>query len=126
MNNKLYLQVLLAIALGIMVGFCWPDLGIALKPLSDGFIKLIKMLIAPIVFCTVVNGMIGMQDMQQIGRVGIKALVYFEGVSTVALVLGLLVVHGLQPGSGMHIDVKTLDTQALASYTEGLYVKYSG
>ena len=126
MNNKLYLQVLLAIALGIMVGFCWPDLGIALKPLSDGFIKLIKMLIAPIVFCTVVNGMIGMQDMQQIGRVGIKALVYFEGVSTVALVLGLLVVHGLQPGSGMHIDVKNLDTQALASYTEGLYVKYSG
>jgi aerobic C4-dicarboxylate transport protein len=114
---SLYAQVLLAIVLGVLLGHYLPETGAALKPLGDGFIKLIKMLIAPIIFCTVVTGIAGMQDMKKIGRVGGKALLYFEVVSSIALVIGLIVVNVLKPGVGMNADVSTLDTSALGSYT---------
>src|SRR4249920_3491485 len=96
----LYIQVLIAIALGILIGYLYPNLGKALKPLGDGFIALIKMMIAPVIFCTVVHGIASMSDLKKVGRVGVKALVYFEVVSTVALVIGLLVGEIVQPGSG--------------------------
>ena len=113
----LYIQVLFAIAVGVLLGHFWPTEGAAMKPLGDGFIKLIKMLIAPIIFCTVVTGIAGMEDMKKVGRVGGKALLYFEVVSTFALVIGLVVVNVLKPGVGMNADVSTLDTKALNSYT---------
>ncbi len=115
--QHLYAQVLFAITLGVLIGHFWPETGAAMKPLGDGFIKLIKMIIAPIIFCTVVTGIAGMDDMKKVGRVGAKALLYFEVVSTFALAIGLVVVHLLQPGVGMNADVSTLDTKALASYT---------
>ena len=101
----------------MLLGHFWPETGASMKPLGDGFIKLIKMMIAPIIFCTVVTGIAGMEDMKKVGRVGLKALVYFEVVSTVALVIGLIVVNALAPGAGMNVDVSALDTKALASYT---------
>ncbi len=97
----LYIQVLLAVALGVAVGALWPELGKALKPLGDGFIKIVKMMIAPIIFCTVVHGIASVGDLRKLGRVGIKALIYFEIVSTLALLIGLVVVNGLQPGKGV-------------------------
>lgn len=115
--QQLYFQVLTAIALAILLGHFYPETGIAMKPLGDGFIKLIKMIITPIIFCTVVSGIAGMRDMNKVGRVGIRALVYFEAVSTLALAIGLVVVHVIEPGAGMNIDVSTLDTQSLAAYT---------
>jgi aerobic C4-dicarboxylate transport protein len=113
----LYAQVLTAIVCGVLIGHFFPALGVTLKPLGDGFIKLIKMLIAPIIFCTVVTGIAGMQDMKKIGRVGGKALLYFEVVSTAALAIGLLVVNLVKPGAGMNADVSTLDVGALSNYT---------
>ena len=113
----LYVQVLFAIVCGVLIGHFYPEQGAALKPLGDAFIKLIKMLIAPIIFCTVVTGIAGMQDMKKIGRVGGKALVYFEVVSTCALIIGLVVVNTLKPGVGMNADVSTLNTDALTTYT---------
>src|SRR5476651_65992 len=98
----LYAQVILAVAIGIFIGHFWPDLGRALQPLGDGFIKLVKMIIAPIIFCTVTHGIAAMSDLRKLGRVGGKALLYFEIVSTVALVIGLIVVNTLQPGAGFH------------------------
>ncbi|WP_442499671.1 dicarboxylate/amino acid:cation symporter [Methylobacter sp. sgz302048] len=115
--QQLYFQVLTAIALAILLGHFYPETGIAMKPLGDGFIKLIKMIITPIIFCTVVSGIAGMRDMNKVGRVGIKALVYFEVVSSLALVIGLIVVHVIKPGAGMNIDVATLDTKSLTAYT---------
>ena len=115
--TSLYAQVLFAIVCGVVLGHFFPQQGAALKPLGDAFIKLIKMLIAPIIFCTVVTGIAGMQDMKKIGRVGGKALLYFEVVSSFALVIGLLVVNIIKPGAGMNADVSTLDTSALGSYT---------
>jgi aerobic C4-dicarboxylate transport protein len=97
----LYVQVLMAVLLGIVVGYCFPTFGKSLKPLGDGFIKLVKMMIAPIIFCTVVHGIASMGDLRKLGRIGIKSLVYFEVVSTVALVIGLVVVNLLQPGAGI-------------------------
>ena len=117
----LYLQVLFAIVCGVLLGHFWPESGAAMKPLGDGFIKLIKMLIAPIIFCTVVTGIAGMEDMKKVGRVGGKALLYFEVVSTFALIIGLLVVNILQPGVGMNVDPKTLDTKALNNYTNAAH-----
>jgi aerobic C4-dicarboxylate transport protein len=117
LHQHLYVQVLTAITLGILLGFFYPETAIAMKPLGDGFIKLIKMIIAPIIFCTVVTGIAGMQDMDKVGRVGVKALLYFEVVSTMALIIGLLVVHVIQPGVGMNVDVGTLDTKSLSAYT---------
>lgn len=114
--GTLYFQVVVAIALGVWIGNYWPAVGVDLKPLGDGFIKLIKMIIGPIIFCTVVSGITSMHDVKQVGRVGGKALLYFEVVSSFALVLGLLAAHVLQPGAGFNIDVKTLDSKAIAGF----------
>jgi aerobic C4-dicarboxylate transport protein len=116
--RHLYVQVLLAVLIGILLGQFFPELGRSLKPLGDGFIKLVKMMIAPIIFCTVVHGIASMRDMKKLGRVGIKTLVYFEVVSTLALVIGLVVVNWLRPGEGFHIDPRTLDTREVAGYAE--------
>jgi aerobic C4-dicarboxylate transport protein len=112
----LYVQVLLAITAGILIGHFFPTTGAALKPLGDGFIALIKMMIGPVIFCTVVHGIGSMRDLKKIGRVGVKTLFYFEAVSTVALAMGLLVGEILQPGKGFNIDPATLDPNAVASY----------
>ncbi|MDQ0737690.1 dicarboxylate/amino acid:cation symporter [Pseudomonas sp. W4I3] len=114
--GTLYVQVIIAIALGIAVGHYWPQVGVDLKPLGDGFIKLIKMIIGPIIFCTVVSGITSMHDVKQVGRVGGKALLYFEVVSTVALMIGLLAAHLIRPGAGFNIDVNTLDSSAIAGF----------
>ena len=103
--------------LGILLGHFYPEIGASMKPLGDAFIKLIKMLIAPIIFCTVVHGIASMEDMKKVGRVGVKALVYFELMTTVALIIGLLVVNLWQPGAGMNIDPAQLDTASVATYT---------
>jgi len=112
----LYIQVLIAIAIGILIGHFWPNLGTALKPLGDGFIALIKMMIGPVIFCTVVHGIGSMRDLKKIGRVGVKTLVYFEVVSSLALIIGLIVGELLQPGKGFNIDVASLDPKAVAGY----------
>ena len=116
--KSLYVQVLIAIALGVALGHFYPDTGAAMKPLGDGFIKLIKMIIAPIIFCTVVCGIAGMEDMKSVGKTGGYALLYFEIVSSIALVIGLVIVNVAQPGAGMNIDVTTLDTKSIAKYAE--------
>ena len=112
----LYVQVLFAIAVGILLGHFYPSVAIAMKPLGDGFIKLIKMIIAPIIFCTVVLGIAGMDDMKKVGRVGGKTMLYFEIVSTIALFIGLLIVNIVRPGAGMNVDVSTLDSSAISAY----------
>ncbi|BDT67056.1 C4-dicarboxylate transport protein 2 [Comamonadaceae bacterium OS-1] len=115
--KSLYVQVLFAVAMGVALGHFQPELGAQMKPLGDGFIKLIKMLIAPIIFCTVVVGIAGMEDMKKVGKTGGLALLYFEIMSTLALIVGLVMVNVIQPGSGMHIDASTLDTKGIAAYT---------
>ncbi len=115
--QSLYLQVITAIVIGVLLGHFWPETGAAMKPLGDGFIKLIKMIIAPIIFCTVVVGIAGMEDMKKVGRTGGLALLYFEIVSSIALVVGLVIINILQPGAGMNIDASTLDTKGIAAYT---------
>ncbi|NBQ57927.1 MAG: dicarboxylate/amino acid:cation symporter [Opitutaceae bacterium] len=117
-RNTLYLQVLAAIVVGVVVGYLWPDFGASLKPLGDGFIKLVKMLIAPIIFATVVVGLAGMGDLKKVGRVGGKALLYFEIVSTLALIIGLVVANVFVPGAGVHANAASLDAKAVASYTK--------
>src|ERR1700748_2999143 len=112
----LYIQVLIAIILGVLVGWLKPDLGKELKPLGDAFIALIKMMIAPVIFCTVVHGISSMGDLKRVGRVGLKALIYFESVSTVALAVGLLIGEVLQPGRGFNIDPSTIDPKSVATY----------
>lgn len=114
--KSLYIQVLLAITIGILLGHFYPETGVALKPLGDGFVKLIKMVIAPIIFCTVVSGIAGMQSMKSVGKTGGYALLYFEIVSTIALIIGLVVVNVVKPGAGMHIDVNTLNASSVAAY----------
>ena len=114
--KTLYFQVIVAIVIGVLIGHFYPDTGKALKPLGDGFIKLIKMVIAPIIFCTVVSGIAGMQNMKSVGKTGGYALLYFEIVSTIALLIGLIVVNVVQPGAGMNIDVSTLDASKIAAY----------
>ncbi len=116
--RHLYVQVLLAILLGVIVGHFYPGVGEQMKPLGDTFIKLIKMLIAPIIFCTVVSGIASMQSLKRIGRVGFKSLLYFEVLTTLALVIGLIGVNLMQPGAGMHINPATLDGQAVAGYSK--------
>ena len=117
-GGRLYLRVLIAIAAGAMLGHFYPQQAVALKPLGDGFIALVKMLIGPIVFCTVVLGIAGSGDMRKVGRVGARALIYFEVVSTVALALGLVVMHVFKPGDGFHVDPASLDTTAVARYSQ--------
>ena len=112
----LYIQVLIAIGLGVAIGYFDPKLGVALKPLGDGFIALIRMMIAPVIFCTIVHGIASMGDLKKVGRVGLKTLVYFETVSTLALAIGLLVGNLMEPGKGFDIDPATLDPNAVASY----------
>jgi aerobic C4-dicarboxylate transport protein len=115
--RSLYLQVLVAVALGALLGFLNPALGAAMKPFGDGFIKLVKMLIAPIVFTTVVTGIAKMGDLKRVGRIGLKGIVYFEVLTTFALAIGLLIGKLAQPGAGMNVDPAKLDTSAIASYT---------
>ncbi len=117
--QSLYFQVIVGVALGVTVGLLWPEFGAKLKPLGDGFIKLVKMLIAPIIFLTVSLGIAHTGDMGKVGRVGMKALLYFEAVSSLALLIGLIVVNLWKPGAGMDIDPKTLDAGAVSSYTAG-------
>jgi aerobic C4-dicarboxylate transport protein len=112
----LYVQVLLAIAFGVLVGWLWPKTGVELKPLGDGFIRLVKMLIAPVIFCTVAAGIAHMSDLRKFGRVGAKALIYFEAVSTLALVIGLVVAELIQPGRGFNIDPAALDPGVAAGF----------
>ncbi len=114
--SSLYLQVLLAIVLGVLLGLFAPDWAVPLKPLGDGFIKLIKMLIAPIIFTTVVAGIAGMGDMKKVGRVGVKALIYFEVITTIALVIGLVVGNTFLPGNGVHATAATLDSKSVSAY----------
>jgi aerobic C4-dicarboxylate transport protein len=116
--KSLYFQVIVAIILGILLGHFIPEYGVKMKPLGDGFIKLIKMIIAPIIFCTVVVGIAGMGSLKKVGRIGGKALLYFEVVTTLALVIGLVVVNTLQPGVGMHVDPATLDAGAISKYAK--------
>ena len=115
--QHLYVQVLTAIFLGVLLGHFYPSAGEAMKPLGDAFIKLIKMVIAPIIFFTVVHGIASMKDMKKVGRVGLKALLYFEVVTTLALIIGLLVVNIWQPGVGMNVDLSTVDTKSIATFT---------
>ena len=115
--RSLYFQVLVAIAIGVALGFFNPSLAEKMKPIGDGFVKLIRMMIAPIIFCTVVTGIAGMGDMKKLGRVGAKALLYFEVVTTIALVIGLAVVTWVKPGAGVNATAATLDTKAVAQYT---------
>ena len=112
----LYVQVLAAIVIGVLLGHYSPELAVKMKPLGDGFIQLIKMVIGPIIFCTVVSGIAGMRDMKKVGRVGGKALLYFEVVSTFALVIGLAAGHIFNPGAGFNVDVHTIDAKAVAQY----------
>ena len=116
-SRSLYLQVITAVVIGAVVGHVYPKFGVELKPLGEGFIKLVKMLIAPIVFSTVVTGIAKMGDLKKVGRVGLKAIIYFEVLTTIALVIGLAVGKLLQPGAGMNVNPATLDTKAIASYT---------
>jgi len=113
----LYFQVVVAVITGVLLGHFYPQIGIEMKPFGDAFIKGIKMLIAPIIFCTVVVGIAGMEDMKKVGKTGGLALLYFEVVSSLALIIGLMVVNVLQPGAGMNIDPASLDTKGISSYT---------
>ncbi|TVZ75210.1 dicarboxylate/amino acid:cation symporter [Rhizobium mongolense] len=115
--RHLYVQVLAAIAAGILLGHFYPELGTQMKPLGDAFIKLVKMIIAPVIFLTVATGIAGITDLAKVGRVAARAMVYFLTFSTLALVVGLVVVNVVQPGAGMHIDPASLDVKAIATYT---------
>jgi len=114
--SQLYVQVLVAILLGALLGHFWPAYGEAMKPLGDGFIKLVKMIIAPVIFLTIVTGIAGMKELGSVGRVAGKAFAYFLTFSTLALVVGLIVANVVQPGAGMNIDPATLDSGAVADY----------
>src|SRR5260363_458860 len=116
--KPLYMQVLFAIAAGIALGTAAPEFAVQMKPLGDAFIKLIKMIIGPVVFCTVVSEIAGMQNMRQVGRVSGKALLYFESISKFALLIGLGAAHLFKPGAGFHVDLATLDANAVTSYSQ--------
>ena len=116
--KSLYVQVLIAIAIGVLLGHYFPETATQFKPLGDGFIKLIKMMIAPIIFCTVVTGIAGMENMKAIGKTGALALLYFEVVSTISLIVGLIIVNVVQPGAGMNVDVSQLNATAVESYAK--------
>src|SRR5687768_4422790 len=112
----LYVQVLFAILVGIILGYVAPETGAAMRPLGDAFIKLVRMMITPIIFCVVVVGIAKMGDLRAVGRIGTKALIYFEVVSTIALIIGLIVVNIIQPGVGINADPASLDSKAVAAY----------
>ena len=115
--SQLWFQVLVATVLGVVLGHFSPGLGVRMKPFGDAFIALVRMIIAPVIFCTVVHGIAGMNDMRRVGRVALKALVYFEVITTLALVVALVAVNLWQPGAGMHVDPRAIDTRAIAEYT---------
>src|ERR1700675_5018672 len=119
--TSLFVQVLTALLLGIVLGMATPDFAVGLKIFSDAFLKLISMIVAPIVFCVVVHGIAGAGDLKKVGRVGVKALVYFEVMTTVALVVGLLLAYLFGPGHGMNIDPSTLDAKALNTYADNAH-----
>ena len=114
--KSLYFQVILGIVLGVGVGLAWPHFGVALKPLGDGFVKLIKMLITPIIFCTVAGGIARMSDLKRVGTVGVRAMIYFEAISTLALAIGLAVAEIVKPGAGFNVDPASLDPRAVGDY----------
>ncbi len=116
--KSLYVQVLFAIVVGVLLGHFYPEMGEQMKPLGDGFVKLIKMIIAPVIFCTVVTGIAGMESMKEVGRTGAVALIYFEVVSTLALIIGLIIVNVVKPGAGMNVDPASLDASAVAIYAK--------
>src|SRR6201987_3820442 len=115
--HHLYFQVVCAILIGILLGHFYPTLTVKMQPLGEAFIKAIKMLIAPIIFCTVVHGIASMNDMKKVGRVGLKAIVYFEVGTTLALIVGLVVANLWQPGAGMNVDASTIDAKSIQQYT---------
>jgi len=115
--RHLYFQVWCAIIVGILLGYLDPQTAMRMKPLGDAFIKVIRMLIAPIIFCTVVHGIVGMKDLKTVGRVAVKALIYFEAITTLALVVGLIAVNLWRPGAGMNVDPATIDTSSIQTYT---------
>src|SRR5450432_1894752 len=119
--TSLFVQVLVALLLGIFLGVATPDFAVGLKILSDAFLKLISMIVAPIVFCVVVHGIAGAGDLKKVGRVGVKALVYFEIMTTVALALGIVLAFVFGPGHGMNIDTSTLDANALNTHAENAH-----
>lgn len=119
--RHLYLQVLIAVVIGILLGYFYPSLGEAMKPLGDNFLKLIKLMVAPLIFCTVVHGIASMSDMKTVGRVGLKSLIYFEVMTTIALAVGIIAVNVMKPGVGMHVDPSTLDVSAIAGYTKAAH-----
>ncbi|MGJ7506137.1 dicarboxylate/amino acid:cation symporter [Variovorax sp. GT1P44] len=124
--RRLYIQVLIGILLGVAVGHFYPTVGADMKPLGDGFIKLIKMLLAPVIFATIVVGIARMGDLKEVGKVGAKALLYFEVLSSIALVVGLLVVNILKPGAGMNVDPATLDGKSISAYTSVAETQHAG
>src|ERR1700757_771573 len=119
--TSLFVQVLAALVLGIVLGMAVPDFAVSLKILSDAFLKLISMIVAPIVFCVVVHGIAGAGDLKKVGRVGLKALVYFEVMTTIALAVGLLLAFVFAPGHGMNVDPATLDPKALSNYADNAH-----
>jgi aerobic C4-dicarboxylate transport protein len=119
--RHLYVQVLIAVLIGVGLGHFYPTLGEAMKPLGDNFLKLVKLVIAPLIFCTVVHGIASMRDIKSVGRVGVKALIYFEVMTTLALAIGLIAVNLLKPGVGMHVDPATIDASAIAAYTKAAH-----
>src|SRR5690349_22733512 len=124
--SSLFVQVLAGLILGIALGIAAPDFAVSLKILSDAFLKLISVIVAPIVFCVVVHGIAGAGDLKKVGRVGVKALVYFEVMTTVALVVGLILAYTFGPGHGMNIDPSTLDAKALNTYADNAHKLQGG
>jgi aerobic C4-dicarboxylate transport protein len=116
--RSLFGRVVIALVVGVALGIWFPQLGESLRPLGDGFLKLIKMVIGPIVFCVVVSGMASAGDLRKVGRVGVKAVIYFEIITTFALVIGAVLAWVTRPGVGMNIDIRSLDPSAMATYTE--------
>src|SRR6185312_16831852 len=114
--KHLYVQVLIAIVIGALLGHFYPSYGASMKPFGDAFIAAIRMVIAPIIFCTVVHGIASMEDMKKVGRVGLKALIYFEVMTTIALIVGMVVVNLWQPGAGVHANVGTIDPKSIQTY----------
>src|ERR1700750_2348905 len=124
--SSLFVQVLVALLLGIVLGMAVPDFAVSLKILSDAFLKLISMIVAPIVFCVVVHGIAGAGDLKKVGRVGVKALIYFEAMTTVALILGIVLAYLVGPGHGMNINTATLDGKALSTYADNANKLHTG
>ena len=124
--KSLFGQVMIVLVLGVIAGMAWPDFAAQMKPLGDGFIKLIKVVIAPLVFGVVVHGIASAGDLKKVGRVGVKSIIYFEIVTTIALVLGILVAWIFGPGHGMNVNTATLDAGAMSTYTERAHQIHGG